>query len=231
VEPEIEIRPTNRQMEDAVEEIAKVTAKNQRSLLITLTKRLSEDITEYLAQRGMRVQWLHSEVKTLERPVILEKLRRGEFDVIVGINLLREGLDLPEVARVLILDADKEGFLRNETTLIQTMGRAARHMEGKAILYADKTTLSMKNAIAEVNRRRKIQLAYNKKHGITPQAIVKAIRTWELGEKKKAVVSELEDIQDLKLLEREMKEASSNLDFERAAAIRDLLKERKGGSQ
>ncbi|MDP3901311.1 MAG: excinuclease ABC subunit UvrB [bacterium] len=231
VEPEIEIRPTVNQMQDAIEEIAKVTLQGQRSLLITLTKRLAEDITEYLAQRGMKVQWLHSEIKTLERPTILEKLRRGEFDVIVGINLLREGLDLPEVTRVLILDADKEGFLRNETTLIQTMGRAARHTEGKAILYADKMTGSIKNAIVEVNRRRKIQLAYNKKHGITPQAIVKEIKTWELGEKKLAVVSELEDITDAKLLEREMKEAASNLDFERAAAIRDLLKKRKGGTQ
>lgn len=227
LEPTIEIRPTKNQMQDVVQEIHKLKEKGQRTLVITLTKRLAEDITEYLSQEGISVQWLHSEIKTLERPAILEKLRRGQYDVIVGINLLREGLDLPEVATVAILDADKEGFLRNDTTLIQTMGRAARHPEGRAILYADIITGSIQRAIAEVKRRRKIQERYNKEHNITPKGITKEIKTWEFGDKKEAVATELENVTDKKLLEKEMKEAASLLDFGRAAQIRDLLQKLK----
>jgi excinuclease ABC subunit B len=223
LEPKIEIRPTENQIQDAIEEIEKYKTKNQRTLVITLTKRLSEDIADYLTQRNIAVQWLHSEVKTLDRPGILEDFRRGKYDVIVGINLLREGLDLPEVALVAILDADKEGFLRNETTLIQTMGRAARHPEGKAILYADKTTISMQNAIREIERRRRIQEKYNKEHDITPQAIVKDIRSWGFASKEEIAAAEFGAIQDAKLLEKEMKQAAKNLDFERAAQIRDLI--------
>ncbi len=227
LEPEIEIRPTKNQMQNVMEEIGKCKAKGQRVLVLTLTKRLAEDIADYLSQKGITVQWLHSEVKTLERPKILEDFRMGKYDVIVGINLLREGLDLPEVALVAILDADKEGFLRNETTLIQTMGRAARHPEGKAILYADTLTLSMKKAIKEVERRRNIQEEYNKRHGIIPQPIVKEIRAWPFLAREKVAVAEFGPIQDIKFLEKEMKEAAKNLDFERAAQIRDFIKEIK----
>ena len=230
LEPAIEVRPTANQIQDVIQEIAKYKEKGQRVLLITLTKRLSEDIADYLAQRNINVQWLHSEVKTLDRPVILEDFRRGKYDVIVGINLLREGLDLPEVSLVAILDADKEGFLRNTTTLIQTMGRAARHPEGKAILYADKITFSMKNAIAEVERRRKIQEKYNQEHNITPTAIVKDIRAWGFADKQEIAAAEFGAVQDVKLLEKEMKQAASNLDFERAAQIRDLIKSIKDGT-
>ena len=225
LEPEIEIKPTQNQIQDVILEIEKCKAKNQRVLVLTLTKRLSEDIADYLAQRNIAVQWLHSEVKTLERPGILEDFRRGKYDVIVGINLLREGLDLPEVALVAILDADKEGFLRSETTLIQTMGRAARHPEGKAILYADTITFSMKNAIAEIARRKKIQQEYNEKNRITPQAVVKDIRAWGFADAKEIATAEFGPIQDRKLLEKEMKQAAANLDFERAAQIRDLIKD------
>jgi excinuclease ABC subunit B len=163
----------------------------------------------------------------LERPQILKDLREGKYDVLVGVNLLREGLDLPEVALVAILDADKEGFLRSETTLIQTMGRAARHPQGHVILYADKITGSMKRAIKEVKRRRKIQIEYNKAHTITPQPIIKAIRDWPFVSKEKEVLNEFWLIKDKKLLEKEMKEAAKNLDFERAAEIRDLIKKMK----
>jgi excinuclease ABC subunit B len=163
-------------------------------------------------------------VKTLARPQILKDLREGKYDVLVGINLLREGLDLPEVSLVAILDADKEGFLRNETTLIQTMGRAARHLAGHVILYADKKTLSMKNAILEVQRRRKIQEHYNKIHQITPRPIVKEIRDWPFAAKEKGVGFEFSAIRDIELLEKEIKAAAKNLDFERVAKLRDLIK-------
>ncbi len=225
VEPAVEIRQTKGQIQDLIQEIKKLVQKRQRTLVITLTKRLAEEIANYLAERGVKTQWLHSEVKTLERPAILENLRKGTYDVLVGINLLREGLDLPEVALVAILDADKEGFLRNETTLIQTMGRAARHPEGRVILYADKVTYSMQQAMKEVERRRKIQEIHNKEHGITPQAIIKAIREWPFQQKAKpALENELMLIHDIEILEKEMKEAADNLDFERAAQIRDLIK-------
>jgi len=237
LEPSIEIRITKNQVRDLIKEIKKRVAKKQRTLVLTLTKRLAEALSDYLSEEGITSQWLHSEVKTLERPQILKDLRKGKYDVLVGINLLREGLDLPEVALVAILDADKEGFLRSETTLIQTMGRAARHLEGHVILYADKITSSMKKAIDETLRRRKIQENYNKKRGITPRSIIKEIRDWPFAPKAKEISSEFwtppthHPIWDKKLLEREMKEAAKNLDFERAAEIRDLIKKFKNGKE
>jgi excinuclease ABC subunit B len=230
LEPSIEIRPTKNQVKDLIKEIEKRIAKKQRVLVLTLTKRLAEALAEYLSEKGISCQWLHSEIKTLERPQILKDLREGKYDVLVGINLLREGLDLPEVALIAILDADKEGFLRSETTLIQTMGRAARHPEGHVILYADEITKSMKKAINEVKRRRKIQIEYNKKHNITPKPIIKPIREWPFVVREKEISAEFWAIRDLKLLEQEMKEAAKNLDFERAAQIRDLIKEIKSGA-
>ncbi|MDP2741158.1 MAG: excinuclease ABC subunit UvrB [bacterium] len=226
LEPSIEIRKTDNQIKNLIEEIKKRVNDKQRVLVITITKRLAEEISDYLIEKGIKTQYLHSEIKTLERPEILKKLRQGKYDVLVGINLLREGLDLPEVSLVAILDADKEGFLRNKTTLIQTMGRAARHPNGHIILYADKTTQSMESAINEINRRRKIQEAYNKKHKIVPSAIIKDIRSWGFS-KKEEVASELWLVQDKKLLEKEMKTAAYNLDFERAAEIRDLIEKLK----
>jgi len=227
LEPTIEIRPTKNQVKDLVEEIKKRILKKQRTLVLTLTKRLAEALSNYLSEQGITSQWLHSEVKTLERPQILKDLREGKYDVLVGINLLREGLDLPEVALIAILDADKEGFLRSETTLIQTMGRAARHLEGHVILYADKITKSMAAAIKEVKRRRKIQSEYNKKHKITPKPILKPIREWPFIQREKEIASEFWMIRDEKILEKEMKEAARNLDFERAAEIRDLIRKVK----
>ncbi len=226
LEPLIEIKKTENQIQDLMREVKKETDKGQRVLVVTLTKRLSEEIADYLSERGIKTQYLHSEVKTMERPEILNNFRRGKYDVLVGINLLREGLDLPEVALIVILDADKEGFLRNKTTLIQTMGRAARNPNGRIILYADKTTGSMQSAIDEISRRRKIQEEYNKKNNITPQAIIKDIRDWGLS-KKEDVEEEFYLVHDKKLLEKEMKEAAKNLDFERAAELRDLIEKLK----
>ncbi len=223
LEPSIEVRKTENQINDLIQEIEKEIAKKHRVLVITLTKRLAEEISDYLAEKNIKSQYLHSEIKTMERPEILKNFRQGKFDVLVGINLLREGLDLPEVALVAILDADKEGFLRNKTTLIQTMGRAARHLQGRVILYGDKITMSMQGAMDEINRRRKIQEDYNKKHHITPTAIIKDIRDWGFS-KKEDVVAEFDLVQDKKLLEKEMKIAAKNLDFERAVEIRDLIK-------
>ncbi len=241
LEPSIEIRPIHpasskigkggarNQVQDLVEEIKKRVAKKERTLAITLTKRLAEALHEYLSEAGIKTQYLHSEIKTLQRPKILQDLRLGEYDVLVGINLLREGLDLPEVSLVAILDADKEGFLRNETTLIQTMGRASRHPEGHVILYADKITVSIKNAIKEVERRRKIQISYNKKHKIIPRPITKEIREWAFG----STIQKIETFEDFKKnqslseLKKEMKQASKNLNFERAAQIRDLINKLK----
>jgi len=224
LEPSIEIRPTKNQIKDLIKEIKGRIKKKQRTLVLTLTKRLAEALSDYLIEEGISCQWIHSEVKTLERPKILKDLREGKYDVLVGINLLREGLDLPEVALIAILDADKEGFLRSETTLIQTMGRAARHLEGHVILYADEITKSMKAAIKEIKRRREIQIEYNKSHNIIPKPIVKPIREWPFFSKEKEIVSEFWMIRDKKLLEKEMREAAKNLDFERAAEIRDLIK-------
>jgi excinuclease ABC subunit B len=227
LEPSIEIRPTKNQVKDLISEIKSRSPKKQRVLVLTLTKRLAEALSDYLTEEGIKTQWLHSEVKTLERPQILKDLREGKYEVLVGINLLREGLDLPEVALVAILDADKEGFLRSETTLIQTMGRAARHQDGQVILYADKITKSMKRAIQEVLRRRKNQEKYNKLHNIVPQPIIKEIREWPFLKREKEITSEFWVIQDTKFLEKEVREAAKNLDFERAAVIRDLIKKLK----
>ena len=229
LEPSMEIRPTKNQVKDLIKEIKLRVTKKQRVLAVTLTKRLAEALSDYLTEEGIAAKWLHSEVKTLERPQIIKDFREGKYDVLVGINLLREGLDLPEVALVAILDADKEGFLRNETTLIQTMGRAARHEQGQVILYADKKTLSIERAMKEVMRRRKIQAAYNRKNKIIPKAIVKEIRDWPFASKKKEVISEFGVVRDAKLLEKEMKLAAKQLDFERAAEIRDLIKDIESG--
>jgi excinuclease ABC subunit B len=226
LEPSIEVRKTENQIKDLIEEIQKEIAKKHRVLVVTLTKRLAEEISNYLEEKQIKAQYLHSEIKTMERPKMLNEFRQGKFDVLVGINLLREGLDLPEVALVAILDADKEGFLRNKTTLIQTMGRAARHLQGRVILYGDKITMSMKGAIDEINRRRRLQEDYNKKHNLKPEAIIKDIRDWGFS-KKEDIVEEFYLINDKKLLEKEMKLAAKNLDFERAVEIRDLLNNMK----
>ncbi|MFC1789462.1 excinuclease ABC subunit UvrB [Patescibacteria group bacterium] len=224
IEPSVEIRSTKNQVKNLINEIKVRIEKKERVLVLTLTKRLAEALSDFLSEEKISCQWLHSEVKTLERPKILNELRKGKYDVLVGINLLREGLDLPEVSLVAILDADKEGFLRSEITLIQTMGRAARHTAGHVLLYADKMTKSMKAAITEVERRRKIQEKHNKKYGITPSSIIKKIREWSFHSKEKSVNSEFLTINDKKLLEKEMKIAAKNLDFERAVEIRDLIK-------
>ncbi|MFN8402090.1 MAG: excinuclease ABC subunit UvrB [Anaerolineales bacterium] len=237
VDPEVEVRPTKGQVDDLIGEIRQRVERGERVLVTTLTKRMSEDLSEYLQELGMKVHYLHSEVETLERVGILRDLRLGVFDVLVGINLLREGLDLPEVSLVGILDADKEGFLRSETALIQTIGRAARHVNGRVIMYADKMTDSMKRAIDETNRRRAKQVKYNTEHGIVPISIHKAIHdlTEEFSQK---AVSEMrgeyktrsagdlprnELKQIIHEMEKQMKEAAKNLEFERAAALRDEL--------
>ena len=227
LEPLIEIKSTKNQLNSLILEIKKNIGKKQRTLVVALTKKMAELISEHLTEQGIKSQWLHSEIKTLERPEILKDFRQGKYDVLVGINLLREGLDLPEVSLVAILDADKEGFLRNETTLIQTMGRAARHSEGRIILYADKTTESMKKAINEINRRRKIQEDYNKKHKITPKAVEKNIKEWIFAKnkiEKEELGIEFWAMKDKKVLEKEMKKAARELNFERAAELRDIIK-------
>ena len=238
IDPEIVVRPIEHQIDDLLAEIRATVAKGQRVLVTTLTKRMAEDLTEYLAEAGVKVQYLHSEVHTLDRVDILQDLRSGVFDVVVGINLLREGLDLPEVSLVAILDADKEGFLRGESALIQTIGRAARHVEGRVIMYADRITGSMKTAIDTTNARREVQLAYNVEHGITPAGIQKAMSE---GMQARAE-AETSDIKPLKLeeipkderghlvkeLTMQMQLAAENLQFEKAAALRDQLNELKG---
>ena len=227
LDPKIEIRDSENQIKDVIKEIEKSRKKNERVLVLTLTKREAEEIAEYLEEKGIKSAYLHSEIKTLERPEFLKKLRQGYYDVLVGINLLREGLDLPEVALILILDADKEGFLRNETTLIQIIGRAARHLNGRAILYAKEITKSMKKAIEETKRRREIQKEYNKKHSIVPRPIVKEIREWEFAKKEEEKGLGLEEKikrKDIKFLKKEMEKAIETLDFERAAQIRDEIK-------
>ncbi|MBO7345707.1 MAG: excinuclease ABC subunit UvrB [Clostridia bacterium] len=226
IDPEIVVKPTKNQIDDLLVEINKVTADGGRVLITTLTKKMAESLTEYLKESGVRVRYMHSDIDTMERIEIVSALRAGEFDVLCGINLLREGLDLPEVKLVAILDADKEGFLRSETSLIQTIGRAARNAEGRVIMYADTITGSMKRAIDETERRRKIQSEYNREHGITPKTIVKDIvNTLEITKKadrtkdvKKQDIPE--EIEKLKAL---MKIASANLDFERCIEIRDTI--------
>lgn len=234
IDPEIEIRPSEGQIQDVMDEVTKRTAKGERVLVTTLTKRMAEDLSDFLKEKGVKVNYLHSDIATMERADILNSLRLGEYDVIVGINLLREGLDLPEVSLVVILDADKEGFLRSRTALVQTMGRAARHIEGKVIMYADRITKSMQAAIDEVERRREYQQEFNKKHGITPRPITKALRE-RLIEKTEEETGEevltLNDIPEndrkriLSSLEVQMKDAAANLDFETAAKLRDQIKE------
>jgi excinuclease ABC subunit B len=241
LDPELEVRPAEGQVDDLLGEIRARVARGERTLVTTLTKRMAEDLAEYLADLGIKVHYLHSEVQTLERIEILRDLRLGQYDVVVGINLLREGLDLPEVSLVAILDADKEGFLRSDTSLIQTIGRAARHVQGKVIMYAEKVTDSMRRAIDETARRRKIQDDYNKAHGIEPVSIIKAVR--DLTERLRAGAPEetraeaegaplglsREDAERVAHdLEREMRSAAQNLEFEKAAALRDQLYELRG---
>ena len=233
LEPTIEIKPTKGQIDDLIHEIKLRVGKGERCLVTTLTKKMSEELADYLREMDVKTHYLHSEVDTLERVEILRDLRLGVFDVVVGINLLREGLDLPEVSLVAILDADKEGFLRSRDALIQTMGRASRHIDGHVILYADKLTDSMKNAIDEIYRRRKIQEDFNKEHGITPQGIKKAIK--DITERVTMVVAEERAKYDtshvppeeiarlIKDLESQMKKAAKNLEFEKAALLRDRI--------
>ena len=239
VDPKVEIRQTNKQIPNLISEIQNVVRKGQRVLITTLTRRMAEDLTDYLKEKGVKVMYIHFEVETLERVQIIRDLRFGKYDVLVGINLLREGLDLPEVSLVAILDADKEGFLRSKTALIQTIGRAARHIDGKVIMYADVVTGSMKAALDETNRRRKIQVEYNKKRNITPATIQKAIH--DIGERLKELQPQAEVTQELDFskvpkdqvkglirdLTDEMESAAKNLEFERAAILRDQLLEIK----
>ncbi len=238
LDPTIQIKATKNQVKHLIDEIKNRIAKKERVLVTTLTKRMAEDMTEYLADSGIKVNYIHSEIKTLDRLEIIKGLRTGQYDVIVGVNLLREGLDLPEVSLIAIFDADKEGFLRNATTLIQTMGRAARHINGHIILYADKITRSMKAAIDETGRRRKIQEEYNKTNGITPQSIKKAIKDYDLPIKRKMerVYEEVPQLTNwydadeaIKRLEKTMAKAVKQLDFETALMIREqILKLKKG---
>jgi len=240
VDPEIEVRPTVNQIDDLMNEI-KLRAENQERVLVTtLTKKMAEDLTSYLLEHGVRVRYLHSDIDTLERIQIIRELRLGEYDVLVGVNLLREGLDMPEVSLVAILDADKEGFLRGETSLVQTIGRAARNTEGRVLMYADRQTDSMKAAISETDRRRAIQVAYNQEHGITPTTIRKAIA--EAGNllaiedrapanRRRRGGDDFEGPEDLEKMivsmEEEMNAAAEDLRFEQAARIRDELRELK----
>jgi excinuclease ABC subunit B len=239
VDPTISVRPIKGQIDDLIGEIRATIAKDERVLVTTLTKKMAEDLTDYLKEIGIKVRYLHSDIKTIERMQILRSLRLGEFDVLIGINLLREGLDLPEVSLVAILDADKEGFLRNERSLIQTIGRAARNAEGRVIMYADRITDSMAAAIRETERRRSIQIAYNEKHGITPQTVKKAIRevieATRVAEEKAEYLPHADfkkmpkkdRLAVIERMEEEMKEAARNLMFERAAELRDLILELK----
>ncbi|AWX58532.1 MULTISPECIES: excinuclease ABC subunit UvrB [Brevibacillus] len=239
IDPTVTVRPIKGQIDDLIGEIQATIAKNERVLVTTLTKKMSEDLTDYLKEIGIKVRYLHSDIKTIERMQILRSLRLGEFDVLVGINLLREGLDLPEVSLVAILDADKEGFLRNERSLIQTIGRAARNAEGRVIMYADKMTDSMTSAIRETERRRSIQMAYNEEHGITPQTVKKSVRevieATKVAEEKADYLPHADfkkmpkkdRVAVIERMEEEMKEAARNLMFERAAELRDLILELK----
>ncbi|MFZ4625346.1 MAG: helicase-related protein, partial [Rhodoferax sp.] len=252
VDPEVEVRPATSQVDDVLQEIRIRADKHERVLITTLTKRMAEQLTDYLTDNGVKVRYLHSDIDTVERVEIIRDLRLGVFDVLVGINLLREGLDIPEVSLVAILDADKEGFLRSERSLIQTIGRAARNVEGRAILYADKVTESMKKAIGETERRRVKQVAHNLAQGITPRSIVKQVRDLidgvysekagkeadklERDALQRAQVEEMseKDIsREIKRLEKLMMEHARNLEFEKAAQVRDqlaILKEQAFGA-
>ncbi len=240
VDPAIEVRPTEGQVDGLVAEIKKRAQVNERVLVTTLTKRMSEDLSQYLEEQGLKVKYLHSDIKTIDRTKILKELRQKKFDCLVGVNLLREGLDLPEVGLVAILDADKQGFLRSQTSLIQVSGRAARNVNGLVIMYADSISAAMKATISECERRRKIQLAYNEEHNITPQTIKKAIREGIEGsaeeDAQKVVLSTVGQSEEeytfsnlIARLEKEMELAARNLQFERAALIRDKIKEIRGG--
>jgi excinuclease ABC subunit B len=235
-DPGLEVKPAKNQVDDLLEEIQRRVKKKERVLVTTLTKRMAEDLTEYYADLGIRVKYLHSDIDTLDRVEILRDLRLGKFDVLIGINLLREGLDLPEVSLVAILDADKEGFLRSEKSLIQTFGRAARNVNGQVILYADKMTASMDQAILETNRRRKIQEEYNKVHRITPETVKKSVRNIlaSIYEADYFTIPTVADVKEeylpardipgiIEKLKKEMKEAASRLEFERAAEMRDRI--------
>ncbi|MEO1495375.1 MAG: helicase-related protein, partial [Pseudomonadota bacterium] len=239
IDPPVEIRPVASQVDDLMDEVRQVAARGYRSLVTTLTKRMAEDLTEYLHENGIRVRYMHSDIDTLERIEILRDLRLGAFDVLIGINLLREGLDIPECALVAILDADKEGFLRSETSLVQTIGRAARNADGKVIMYADGITGSMERAMAETNRRRAKQVAYNEEHGITPETVKKNVEdilegtyegdvdmnrvttTLDKGVKVKAGANLAAVLEGLK---KDMMKAAENLEFEEAARLRDEIK-------
>ncbi|MFI5323451.1 MAG: helicase-related protein, partial [Thermodesulfobacteriota bacterium] len=236
-DPEVEIKSADRQVDDLLEEIRKRAASNERALVTTLTKRMAEDLTEYYRELGIRVRYLHSDIDTLERIAIIRDLRLGKFDVLVGINLLREGLDIPEVSLVAVLDADKEGYLRSETSLIQIFGRASRNVNGKVILYADRVTASMSRAISETNRRRHIQEKYNKEHGITPTSIKKSVNDilstiYEADYYTVPLEKTVEELdvppekisKTISALDREMKEAAKRLEYETAAQKRDQIK-------
>jgi excinuclease ABC subunit B len=249
VDPVVEVRPVASQVDDVLSEIKLRAAQDERVLITTLTKRMSEDLTEYLHEHGVKVRYLHSDVETVERVEIIRDLRLGKFDVLVGINLLREGLDMPEVSLVAILDADKEGFLRSDNSLIQTMGRAARHVNGKAILYADRITGSMQRAMEETDRRRNVQLAFNKEHGLTPVSIRKNVTDvmegaradttdfgYKMGKKKRGaeeaapnlrMLSPAQIVREIKRMEAEMFKRARNLEFEEAARLRDAIEKMK----
>ena len=236
LDPEVEIRPVEMQVDDLLDEIRKVTADGFRTLVTTLTKRMAEDLTEYLHEQGIKVRYMHSDIDTIERIEILRDLRLGAFDVLIGINLLREGLDIPECGLVAILDADKEGFLRSETSLVQTIGRAARNAEGRVIMYADHITGSMERALAETNRRRAKQIAYNEEHGITPETVKKNVEDILAGlyqgdvdmNRVTAKVDKANvgaNMQShLEALRTDMRKAAENLEFEEAARLRDEVK-------
>ncbi|MEX0831895.1 MAG: helicase-related protein, partial [Nitriliruptoraceae bacterium] len=244
-DPDVVVRPTDGQIDDLMAEVAAGTARGQRVLVTTLTKKMAEDLTDYLLDHGVRVRYLHSDINTVERVEILRSLRLGEFDVLVGINLLREGLDLPEVSVVAILDADKEGFLRSETSLIQTIGRAARNVDGRVVMYADHVTNAMRRALDETDRRRERQLEHNRAHGIDPQTIrkrvgdiIEAVRAQEAGVQYRSAPSPDVAIPEgdaqpareelaalIQRLEEEMHEAAANLRFEFAARMRDEIAE------
>ncbi|MDD6192129.1 MAG: helicase-related protein, partial [Lachnospiraceae bacterium] len=234
LDPEIDVRPTEGQIDDLISEIKKETANKNKVLITTLTKRMAEDLTNYMAELGIRVKYMHSDIDTMERAEIIRDLRLDVFDVLVGINLLREGLDIPEITLVAILDADKEGFLRSERSLIQTVGRAARNSSGHVIMYADKITDSMRLAIDETARRRKIQQAYNEEHGITPQTIKKSVRdlisiSKEVAKEEITMEKDAEEMskdeleKHIKEIKKKMEKAAGDLNFEAAAEYRDRL--------